>query len=93
MPPRVVGVAQPAGLDRPAAIAALAAVRAEDRVIEPEGKHVSAEPGPDRGQQLFQQACRLPGRLPRAHRQSSARSKTVAVTLTGTPLRAPRACR
>jgi len=91
MPPRVVGVAQPAGLHRPAATAGPAPVPAEDRVIESEGKLISAELGPDRGQELFQQAGghrELPRGTGRraggAAHWSSSPSKTVAVSRTFT---------
>ena len=87
-----MGVAQAAGLHRPAATAGPAPVPAEDRVVESEGKLISAELGPDRGQELFQQAGRHPG-LPRgtghraggaAHWSSCSPSKTVAVSRTVT---------
>ena len=102
-PPLPVRGAQALPAVRPGAAAHRARRPAEDRVPRVEDQVRGPELRAHRGHELFQQAGGspvLPG-LPRfcgvrvlaAHRPSSPSSKTVAVTLTGTPLRAPRACR
>ncbi len=97
-PPQVVAIAH---ADRPGCPAALrdpAGITAEYRVSGIEHQHVGPELRAHRGHQLFQQAGRSPvppamRGLGAAHRLSSSSSKTVAVTLTATPPRTPRACR
>ena len=76
---RAVGVAQPAGLHRPTATAGPAPVPAEDRVIEPEGKLISAELGPDRGRS-FSSRPGPPGAVPR-HRAPGRRGGSLVFLL------------
>ena len=102
-PPVVVSGAQaPAAPRRPRAGSHPADRAPEYRVGGVEGDLAGTELGAHCGDELFQQArgslVMLPGRLRpedvrAAHRSSSPLSKTVAVTLTVTPPRTPRACR
>jgi hypothetical protein len=102
-PPLPVRGAQAMPALWPAAAAHRARRPSEDRVPRVEDQVRGPELRAHRGHELFQQARRSPvlPALPRfcrvrvltAHRTSSPSSKTVAVTLTETPLRTPRACR
>ncbi len=102
-PPLPVRGAQALPALRPVAAAHRARRPSEDRVPRVEDQVRGPELRAHRGHELFQQARRSPvlPALPRfcrvrvltAHRPSSPSSKTVAVTLTETPLRTPRACR
>jgi hypothetical protein len=81
---------------RAAASCHQARLPAEYRVLRAEDELIGAELRPDRGHQAGQQprACgRVAGRLAEGHAVTSAPGNTVAVTLTATPLRIPRACR
>ena len=101
VPALTVAPAQVPDAGRPFAAGHRARRPAEHRVSRVEGQHPGPELRAHRGHQLFQQAGRnlvLPGlrgirAAGAAHRLSSSPSKTVAVTLTATPPRTPRACR
>ena len=97
-PPVVVAMAHADRPGWPAALRDAAGIAAGHRVSGIEDHHAGTELRAHRGHQLFQQAGRNPvlpaiRSLRAGHRLSSPPSKTVAVTLTATPLRTPRACR
>ena len=99
LPPVVVPEADSPDPGGPGAPVHLAGRAAGDGIRRVDRDHLAPELQADRGHQLFQQAggnpdCAGVRGVPGApHQRSSSSSKTVAVTLTATPPRTPRACR